>query len=141
MRLLVSQCFHLLKLVMCMKSVFIENLRVLAHLTSFLLKNAFKSKEMLVSALVSLLSHISMRLLVSQCFHCVKTGNVHETRFYREITRFTAINVVFAKKNSFTRKEMFVLALVSLLLHNLMRLLVSQCFHLIKTDNVHKTRF
>ena len=64
-----------------MKRVFIAKLRVLAHLTSFLLKNAFKSKEMLVLALVELFLQNLMRLLVSQCFHCVKTGNVHETRF------------------------------------------------------------
>ena len=45
-----------------------------------------------------------MRLLVSQCFHCVKTGNVHETRFYREITRFSAFNVVFTE-NAFKSKK------------------------------------
>ena len=39
-----------------------------------------------------------MRLHVSQCFHCVKTENVQKTRFYREITRFSAFNVVFAEK-------------------------------------------
>ena len=39
-----------------------------------------------------------MRLHHSQCFHCVKTDNVHKTGFYREITRFSAYNVVFAKK-------------------------------------------
>ena len=64
-----------------MKRVFIAKLRVLAHLTSFPLKNAFKSKKMLVLALVSLLLHISIRLLVSKCFHCVETGNVQKTRF------------------------------------------------------------
>ena len=63
---------------------------------------------MLVLALVSLGLHISMRLHHSQCFHCVKTDNVH---------------------------------LVSLILHISMRLHVSQCFHCVKTDNVHKTRF
>ena len=65
---------------------------------SFLLKNAFKRLEMFVLALVSPLLHNSMRLLVSQCFHCVKTGNSHETRFYRKIMRFSAFNVVFAEK-------------------------------------------
>ena len=42
-----------------------------------------------------------MRLLVSQCFHCVKTDNVQKTRFQREITRFSAFNVVFAKQKLF----------------------------------------
>ena len=36
---------------------------------------------------------------------------------------------------------MFVLALVSLVLHNSMRLHHSQCFHCFKTDRVYKTRF
>ena len=39
-----------------------------------------------------------MQLQVSQCFHCVKTDNVHKTRFKREITRFSASNVNFAEK-------------------------------------------
>ena len=54
--------------------------------------------------------------------------------------RFRAFNVVFADKRVLTQ-EMLVLALVSLRLHNSMRLLVSQGFHCVKTDNVHKTRF
>ena len=36
---------------------------------------------------------------------------------------------------------MLVLALVNLILHNSMRLHVSQCFHYVKTDKVQKTRF
>ena len=64
---------------------------------SFLLNTAFKHKGMLVLALVSLIVHLSMRLNVSQGFHCVKTNNVHKTRFKREITRFSAFNVVFAE--------------------------------------------
>ena len=39
-----------------------------------------------------------MRSHVSQCFHCVKTDNVHKTRFWGKITRFSEFNVVFAKK-------------------------------------------
>ena len=39
-----------------------------------------------------------MRLYVSKCVHCVKTDNVHKTPFWREITHFSAFNVVFAKK-------------------------------------------
>ena len=54
--------------------------------------------EMLVLALVNLILQNSMRLLVSQCFHCVKTDNVQKTRFHREIMRFSAFNVVFAEK-------------------------------------------
>ena len=54
---------------------------MLAHLTSFLLKKAFNQREMLVLALFSLVLHNSMRLHVFQCFHCVKTENVHKTRF------------------------------------------------------------
>ena len=66
---------------MCIKRVFRAKERVLAHLTSFLLKNTCKRKEMLVLALVSLVAHNSMRLHVSKCFYCVKTDNVHKTRF------------------------------------------------------------
>ena len=82
-----------------------------------------------------------MRLYVSQCVHCVKTDNVHKTPFWREITHFSAFNVVFAKKNALKRKERIVLVLVSLVLHNSMRLLVSQCFHCVEVDNLQKTRF
>ena len=81
-----------------------------------------------------------MRLHVSQCFHCIKTDNVHKRRFKREITSFSVFNVVFAK-NAFKRREKLVLALLSLILHNSMRLHVSQCFHCVKTDSVQKTRF
>ena len=73
-----------------------------------------------------------MRLHHSQCFHCVKTDKVHKTRS----SAFTS----FLLKNACKRREMLVLALVSLVLHNLMRLHHSQCFHSVKTDNVHKTR-
>ena len=66
---------------MCEKRVFRAKKRVLAHLTSFLLKNAFKREEMLVLAISSITLHNSMRLHVSQCFHCVKTDNVQKTRF------------------------------------------------------------
>ena len=60
---------------------------------------------------------------------------------YREITRFSAFNVVFAKKTCLNARKCLFLALVSLILHNSMRLLVSQCFQCVKTDNVQKTRF
>ena len=43
-----------------------------------------------------------MRLHVSQCVHCVKNDNVHKTRFWREITHFSAFNVVFAEKRVYT---------------------------------------
>ena len=39
-----------------------------------------------------------MHLHYSQGFHCVKNGRVHKMRFLREITRFSASNVVFAEK-------------------------------------------
>ena len=39
-----------------------------------------------------------MHLHHSECIHCVKTDNVQKTRFYREIPRFSASNVVFAEK-------------------------------------------
>ena len=45
------------------------------------------------------------------------------------------------KKTRLKRKELFVLALVSLGLHNSMRLHHSQCFQCVKTESVHKTRF
>ena len=51
---------------MCKKRVFNAKQRVLAHLSSFLLKNAFKRREMLEVALVSLILHNSMRVHVSQ---------------------------------------------------------------------------
>ena len=54
-----------------------------------------------------------MHLHHSQCFHCVKTDSVHETRFQREIMRFSASNVVLPK-NAFKRKETLVLAFASL---------------------------
>ena len=73
--------FIALKPIMCEIHVYSVEKRVLAHLTSFLLKNAFKRKELLVLALVSLIMHSSMRLQASQCFHCVKTDNVKKTRF------------------------------------------------------------
>ena len=81
-----------------------------------------------------------MRLHISLCFHCVGTDNVHKTRFYCEITRFSAFSVVFAKQ-TFKHKEMLVLALVSLTLHHSIRLHVYHCFHCVETDNVHKTHF
>ena len=83
---------------MCKKRVFSAKKRVLAHLTTFLLKNAFKRKEILVLGLDILILHNSMRLHVSQCFHCVKTENGQTTRFLREKTRFGAFNDVFAEK-------------------------------------------
>ena len=93
---------------MCRKRVSSAKYRVLAPLTSFLLKKtALKRKEMLVLALVSLIQQYSMRLHVSQCVFCFKSDIVYKTRFRREI----------------------------------LRLHVSQCFHCVKTDIVHKTRF
>ena len=53
---------------------------------------------MLLLALVSLILHNLMRLNVSQCFHCVGTDKRQKTRSKREITRFSAFNVVFAEK-------------------------------------------
>ena len=77
---------------MCIKRVFSAKYHVFTHLTLFLVKKtAMKHREMLVLALVSLILHNSMRLLVSQCFHCVKTDNVQKTRF-------SAFNLVFAGK-------------------------------------------
>ena len=105
-----------------------------------MLKNAFKRSETPVLALVSLVLHNSMHLNHSQCCHCVKTDSVHKTRFYREITRFKASNVVFAAKRVNMQGSAF-LALVSLDRHNSMRLHHSQCFNCVKTDSVHKTRF
>ena len=66
---------------MCKKRGFSAKECVLAHLTSFLLKNAFKRRETLVLGLVGLNLHNSMRLQVSQFFNCVKIDNVQKTRF------------------------------------------------------------
>ena len=84
-----------LKSIKCKKRVLSAKKGVLAYVTSFLLENAFKRRETLVSALVSLVLQNSMRLHHSQCFHCVKTDNVQKTRFQREKTRFSASNVAF----------------------------------------------
>ena len=94
----VSQFRIGLKPITSIKRVFSAEKHVLAQLTSFLLKNLFKRKKMLVFALNSLILYNSMRLPVSQCFHCVKTDNMHKTRLEREMKRFSAINVVFAEK-------------------------------------------
>ena len=53
---------------------------------------------MLVLALVNLVLHNSMRLHVSQCFHCVKPDN-------RQKTRFSAFNLVFAEKRFQTQEN------------------------------------
>ena len=90
--------FIAFKPIMCKKRVFSAKYRVLAHLTSFLLKNAIKRKETLVLALVSIILHSSMRLYVSQCIHCIKTDTVQKKRFKGEIPRFSAFKVVFAEK-------------------------------------------
>ena len=77
----IPSAFIALKPIVCIKRVFSAKKRVLAHLTSFLLKNAFKRRETLVLASVSLVLHNSMHLHHSQCFHCVKTDSVHKTHF------------------------------------------------------------
>ena len=116
--------------------------QLLAHLTSILLKNAFKRREMPVLALVSPIEHNSMRLHVSQCFHCVKTDNVQKTRFLARNNAILAhLTSFLLNKNSCKRREMLVLALVGLILHNSVRLHVSQCFRCVKTENVQKTAF
>ena len=97
-------------------------------------------KEILVSELVSLVVHSSMRLHVSQCFHCVKTDNVHKTCFKRKKRLLEHLTSILLEK-AFKRKKMFVLELVSIILHNSMRFHVSQCFHCVKTDNVQKRVF
>ena len=124
---------------------------------SFLLKNAFKRRKMLVLALVSQNLHIPICLHVSQCFHCVKTDNVFNCAFPSALIAikpimckkcvFSAKERVlthltwFLLKNAFKQRQMLVLALFGLILHNSMRLHVSQCFHCDKSDNVQKTRF
>ena len=82
-----------------------------------------------------------MRLHVSQCFHCVKTNNVQKKRVFSAKKRVLAHLTSFLLKNAFKRREIFVSALVCLILHNSMRVHVSQKFHCVKTDNVQKTRF
>ena len=77
----IPSAFIALKPIVCIKRVFSAKQRVLAHLTLFLLKNAFKRRERLVFALVSLVLQISMHLHYYQCFHCVKTDSVHKLRF------------------------------------------------------------
>ena len=102
--------------------------------------NAFKSRERLVSALVSIILHNSMRVHVSQCCNCVKTDSMQK-RVFSANERVLANLTSFLLKNALKRREMLVLALVRLILHNSMRVHVSQYFHCVKTDNVQKTRF
>ena len=125
---------------MCIKHVFGAKYRVIAHLTSFLLKNAFRRRETLVLALVSLILHSLLRLHVSSGFIALKPTMCIKHVFgakYRVLAHLTS----FLPKNAFKKRETLILALVSLILHNSMRLHVFQCFHCVKTDNVHKTRF
>ena len=97
--------FIALKPIKCIKTrFFARNNAFLANLTSFSLKNALKRKKKFVSAQVGLNLHNSMRLHVCQCFYSVKTDKVHKTRFLREMTRFSAFNVVFAEKRVKTQK-------------------------------------
>ena len=79
-RLHVSSALIAIKPKICKKRVLSAKERILAHLMSFLLKNAFKRREMLVLALNNLIRHYSMRLHVSLSFHCVKTGKEQKTR-------------------------------------------------------------
>ena len=72
MRLHVSQCFHWVKTDNVQKTHFCADERVLAHLTSFLLKNAFKRRERLVLALFSLILYNSMRLHIPRAFNALK---------------------------------------------------------------------
>ena len=81
---------------------------------------------MLVLALVSPILHTSMRLHVSQCFPCVKSGNVQKKRVFSAKKRVLAHLTSFLLKNALKHREMLVLALVCLILHNSMRLHVFQ---------------
>ena len=140
MRLHVSQCFHCVQTEMCIKRVFSAKQRVLAHLTTFLLNNAFKCKEMLVLALDILIWLVKCVCTFPSAFITLKPI-MYKKRVFSAEQRLLAHLTSFLLKNAFKRREMFVLALVSLILHNSMRLHVSQCFHCVENDNVHKTRF
>ena len=85
---------------------------VLGDSTTFLLKNAFKRKEKLVLALVSLILRNLKQLHVSQVFSCGKTYNVHKTLFKGEKPSFSAFNVVLLE-NAFKRRKKLALALDS----------------------------
>ena len=119
---------------MCIKRVFSAKYRVSSNLTSFLLKNAFKRREMLVVALVSLFSLIQCVCTFPSAFIALKPIMCLK-RFFSAKYRVSAI------LTSFKSREMLVVALVSLVVHSSMRLHISQCFQCVKTDNVHKTRF
>ena len=127
---------------MCKKCVFSAKYRVLAHLTLFLLRNSFKRKELLVLALVSLFQHNSMRCVCTFPSASIELKPImYKKRVFSARKRVLAHLTSFLLKNVFKRREMLVLALVSLILHNSMRLHVFQCFHCGKIDNVQKTRF
>ena len=81
MGLHVSQRSHCVKSDNLQKMRFQTEIPRWSALTSLLLKNAFKRREKIVLALVSLVLQNSMHLHVSQCSHCVKTDNLHKTRF------------------------------------------------------------
>ena len=98
MRLPVYQCFHCAKTDNVHKTRFYHDVMRLSVFNVVFDETAFKRKEMLVLALFSVVLHTSKRLHISHFSHCVKTNNVHKTRFSREITRFSTINAVFAEK-------------------------------------------
>ena len=93
-----SQCFHYVKTDTVHKTRYLREITRFSASNVVLLKNAFKRWKTLVLALVSLVLHNSMHFHRSQCFLRVKTDTVHKTRYLREITRFSASNVVFAEK-------------------------------------------
>ena len=135
-----TSAFIELKPIKCIKRVFSAKKRVLAHLTSFLLKNPFKRREMLVLRPVSLISKVRCVCTFPSAFialkpiTCIKSVYSANYRFLEHLTSFLL-------KNLIKRREMLVLALVNLILQNLKRFHVSQCFHCVKTDDVNKTRF
>ena len=92
------QRFHRGKTISVQKTRFSTEHRVLAHVTLFSRKNAFKNGESPVFALTNLILHCLPCLFARQRFNRVETVSVQKTRFQHAFTRFRASNAVFAEK-------------------------------------------
>ena len=82
------QRFHRGKTISVQKTRFSTEHRVLAHVTLFSRKNAFKNGESPVFDLINLIMHCSTCLHARQRFHCVKTVSVQKNAFSARINAF-----------------------------------------------------
>ena len=92
------QRFHRGTTISVQKTRFSTEHRVLAHVTLFSRKNAFKNGESPVFDLINLILHSSTCLLAWQHFNRIEKVSVQKMRFQHAFTRFRASNNVFAEK-------------------------------------------